>query len=323
MSRPISRRTLGAGLAWGAPLAAAQPAWPERPVRLVNSGAPGSGIDLIARLLSEGLAQRLGQPFPVENRPGAGSVLAGQAHAAARPGESLLLAATGIASTVPHSFTVRLPYDAALDLVPIAIPASEFLCIAVHAGLPVHSLAELVAHARAAPGRLNWNSVPGFVELDTRLFLHERGLDIAYVAYAGSPPAILDLAAGRIQLGIMPLTPLMGAIREGRIRPLAVTSGTRAPSLPEVPTAEEAGFPDLRYDPFTALFGWRGMSPELRDRIATAVRAIMSEPATTGRLRQAGILARYGSPDELAAVIALQSSQVLEALRVLGPDRPG
>lgn len=149
--------------------AAQERPWPERPVRLINSGAPGSGIDLMARLIAEGLAQRFGQPFTVENRPGAGSVLAAQTHAQARPGETLLLGATGIASTVPFTFSGRLPYDPDADLVPIAIPASEFLCWAVNAELPVRSLGELVDHARMRPGSLNWNSVPGFVELDTRL----------------------------------------------------------------------------------------------------------------------------------------------------------
>lgn len=316
---PLPRRALGvlgAGLVSGAP-ARAQ-AWPDRPVRLVNSGAPGSGIDLMARLLSEGLAQRLGQPFPVENRPGAGSVLAAQTHAQARPGESLLLAATGVASTVPLTFAGRLPYDPEADLVPLAIPASEFLCLAVPAGLGVGDLAGLLDRARAQPGALNWNSVPGYVELDTRLFLHRRGLEMSFVAYAGSPAAVLDLAAGRIQFAVLPLTPLQGAIREGRVRPLAFTSSERALALPDVPTVAEAGFPELRYDPFTALFGWRGMPGELRARVAVAAAETMAAPGMAERLRQAGIQPRQGTGAELAEVIAAQRARVTEAIRVVG-----
>lgn len=314
------RHSLLVGAAALAPrMAVAQDrAWPERPVRLVNSGAPGSGIDLMARLIAEGLSQRFGQSFTVENRPGAGSVLAAQTHAQARPGETLLLAATGVASTVPYTFSGRLTYDPEADLVPVAIPASEFLCWAVNADLPVRNMAELMDYARARPGGLNWNSVPGFVELDTRLFLHDRRLDMTYVAYQGSPAAILDLAAGRIQVGVQPMTPLLGAIREGKVRPLAVTSGFRSPSLPDVPTVEEAGFADLRYDPFTALFGWRGMPAALRDRIASAIRTIVAGPALIDRLGQAGILARFGDAEELAAVIARQRREVEEAVRVVG-----
>ncbi len=276
----IGRRVaLGLGAGFLAGIARAQGAWPDRPVRLINSGAPGSGIDLMARMLAEALAQRLGQPFPVENRPGAGSVLAAQTHAQARAGESLLLGATGIASTVPYTFTGRLPYEEA-DLVPVAIPGSEFLAWVVPAALPVRSLGEFVAFAAASPGSAIWYSVPGYVELDTRRFLAERRLDLTYVAYQGSPPAVLDLAAGRIQLGVVPLTPVMGAIREGRVRPLAVTSATRAPALPDVPTVEEAGFPDLRYDPFTALFGWRGIPDEARERVAAIVDEVEARPDT-------------------------------------------
>jgi tripartite-type tricarboxylate transporter receptor subunit TctC len=322
MRSSVSRRLLcgamplllgSAGAAW----AQADRPWPDRPVRLVNSGAPGSGIDLMARLLSAALAARFGQPFPVENRPGAGSILAAQAHAQARPGESLLLGATGIASTVPFTAQARVPYDPDADLVPVAIPASEFLCWAVPAGGP-RSLAELIAAARGAPGTLNWYSVPGYVELDTRRFFAQRGVEAVHVAYQGSPPAVLDLAAGRIGAAVLPLTPAMPAIRDGRLRPLAVTSGVRAPALPEVPTVEQAGFEDLRYDPFTALFGWRGMPAAQREAVAEVVAAVAADPASTERLREAGIVPRFGPADELAQVIALQRSRVQDALRVTG-----
>ena len=293
-------------------------AWPDRPVRLVNSGAPGSGIDLLARLLAEGFSQRFGQAFPVDNRPGAGSVLAAQTHATARPGESLLLGATGMASTVPYTFNGRLPYDPDGDLVPVAIAGSEFLCLVAHADLPAADLGALIRLMEARPGALNWNSVPGYADLDMRLFLHRRGLQASFVGFRGSPPAVLDLAAGRLHFAVLPLTPLLGSIREGKLRPLAVTSSTRAPAMPEVPTVAELGFEDLRYDPFTGLFGWRGMQENQRESIASAVAAILSDPATANRLQQAGIVARHGAAAELAAVIEAQRSKVREAVRVVG-----
>lgn len=323
MRATVTRRLLGAAapLLLGAGRAAraqSERAWPDRPVRLVNSGAPGSGIDLMARLLSATLAARFGQPFPVDNRPGAGSILAAQTHAQARPGESLLLGATGIASTVPYTAQGRVPFDPDADLVPVAIPSSEYLCWAVPAGAPARSLAELIDGARATPGSLTWYSVPGYVELDTRRFLAERGVEATYVAYQGSPQAVLDLAAGRIGAAVLPLTPAMPAIRDGRLRPLAVTSGTRAPALPEVPTVEQAGFADLRYDPFTGLFGWRGMASSVRDAIAAVVATTAADPMTAERLREAGIVPRYGTAAELAEVIAQQRSRVQDALRVVG-----
>jgi tripartite-type tricarboxylate transporter receptor subunit TctC len=316
----LPRRGLLA-LAAGLPFAAARaeaPAWPVRPVRLICSASPGAGIDLLARLLGQGLARRLGQPFPVENRAGAGMLLAGEAHAQARPGDAVLLAPTGIASTVPFTQPGRLPYDPEADLVPVGLVASEYLCIAVPGGAPARSLAELVAAARAQPGELAWYSVPGLMELAWRAFLQEARLDMPYVAYRGSPAAVLDLAAGRFQAAILPLTPALGAIRAGDLRALAITGSARAPALPAVPTVEEAGFPALRYDSLTGLFGWRGMAEEVRDRLAAAVEAVLRETPQDDRLAAAGMTVQPGSPAGLAAVIAAQRLRVQAAVRAMG-----
>jgi tripartite-type tricarboxylate transporter receptor subunit TctC len=332
----LSRRaTLGLGLAafalhgrGAAPARAAasspDAAWPDRPVRLITPGGPGSGIDLIARLLGEGLARRLGQPFPVENRPGAESVLAAEAHTRARPGEALLLASATVASTVPLVHE-RVPYDAA-DLVPVTAAATEFLCLLVPETLPVTSVAEFLDHARARPGALNWFAVPGLTGLTAlsfRLLMRERGLDLTYVAYRGSPPAVLDLIAGRLQAAFLPLTAALGPIREGRLRPLAVTAGRRAPALPEVPTAAEAGFPELQVEAVIALFGWRGITEALRERLAAEAGAVLREPAVAERLRAGGMLPSPGTPAELAAAIAAQRARAEAAVRVFGVPAPG
>ena len=325
--RPLGRRA-AAGLGLGLLLAgrgtsAQQAAWPDRPVRLIAAGAPGSGIDLVARLLAEGLAPRLGQPMVVENRGAGGMAIAGEAHASARPGETLLLAPSAIASTVPYTFEGRLPYDPAQDLVPLGMVAGEFLCLAVPAASPVRDVPGLVAAARAAPGTLNWYSVPGFMELAFRLFLHRHGMEMPYVAYRGSPQAVLDLAAGRIQVAILPLTPALAAIQQGSIRVLATTSAVRAPSLPDVPTMAEARAPGLAYEPVTALFGWRGMTPAARDRTDAALSATLRDPAYAARLGAAGMLAQAGSAAALAEVIAAQRDQVQGALRIVGLRRAG
>ncbi|MEO3470543.1 tripartite tricarboxylate transporter substrate binding protein [Roseomonas sp. CAU 1739] len=325
--RSLGRRAatgLGLGVILGARGAAAQGApWPDRPVRLIAAGAAGSGIDLIARLLAEGLSPRLGQPVVVDNRAAGGMAIAGEAHAAARPGEALLLAPSAIASTVPYTFDGRLPYDPEQDLVPLGVVASEFLCLAVTAGSPVHDMPALVGAARAAPGMLNWYSVPGFMELAFRWFLHRHGMDMAYVAYRGSPQAVLDLVAGRIQVAILPLTPALAAIRQGTIRALAVTSQHRSPSLPEVPTMAEAGAPGLAYDPFTALFGWRGMPEAARQKVAAALADALRDNDYAARLGQAGMVPQSGSAAALAEVIAKQRDQVQTAMRTIGARRAG
>jgi tripartite-type tricarboxylate transporter receptor subunit TctC len=225
MSR-ITRRALALSL----PALPALAAWPERPVRLITTGAAGSGLDLVARILAEALSRRLGQAFTVENRAGANMLLAGEAHAQARPGETLLLAASTIASVVPFTQPGRLPFDAVADLVPVAVAAREFLCLAAHPGLP-GDIAGLPALLAARAEAINWYSVPGFMELAFRLFQRQRGLDLTYVAYRGSPPAVLDLVAGRIQLAVVPLSPALSAWRAAKPSQSAAASAASITAL--------------------------------------------------------------------------------------------
>ncbi|MFN7307761.1 MAG: Bug family tripartite tricarboxylate transporter substrate binding protein, partial [Acetobacteraceae bacterium] len=220
--------------------------------------------------------------------------------------------------TVPYTFNGRLPYDPDSDLVPVAIAGSEFLCLVTHGDLPASDLASLIRLMEARSGEMNWNSVPGYAELDMRLFLNRRGLQASFVGFRGSPPAVLDLAAGRLHFAILPLTPLLGSIREGKIRALAVTSSQRAPALPNVPTMAEAGFEELRYDAFTGLFGWKGISENQRSSLAAIVTAMFSDQTMADRLQQAGIVARHGSGAELAEVIETQRRKVREAVSVVG-----
>ncbi len=297
---------------------AAAASWPDRPVRLINTGAPGSGIDLVSRVLGDGLAQRYGQPFPVENRPTGGMLPAGEAHATARPGESLLVAATGIASTVPLVAQGRLPFDPDADLVPVAAVASEFLGFAVPAASPARSVQDVLEAAKAQPGALNWYCVPGFMDLHFRLYLHEHRLDMTQVAYRGSPPAVLDLVAERLQFGIVPLSSMLAAWRDGKLRVLAVCNAARAPAMPEVPTVAEAGLPALTYDPVTALFGWRGMPAAAREELSGVAGGIMRSPAGSQRLTAGGLLVQGSTPDELAGIIAAQRARMQQAIGVLG-----
>jgi tripartite-type tricarboxylate transporter receptor subunit TctC len=323
----VSRRvvlTFGAASTAGGTAVQAQSAvaWPDRPVRVINPAGPGSDIDLIARILAEGLAVRLGQPFPVENRPGAESVLAAEAHTTARPGDTLLVAASSIVGIVPLLHEGRLPYNPQ-DLVPVATLSTGVLCLAVPATLPETTLAALLARVRASPGALNWSSIPGLNQLTFRLYLRERGLDMTYVAYRTMPAVVLDLAAGRVHLAIVPLVVMLSLMREGRIRALAVASTERAPFLPDTPTVREAGFPELEADAVIGLFGWRGMSEVLRDRLAADAMAVMAESTAQERLRAARVLLRPGGPAAFAEAIATSKSRAEAAVRVLGPQPPG
>jgi tripartite-type tricarboxylate transporter receptor subunit TctC len=155
------------------------------------------------------------------------------------------------------------------------------------------------------------------------MLLRDRGLDMTYAAYRTTPAAVLDLAAGRIQMAIVPLVVMLGPLREGRIHALAVATSVRAPFLPDVPTVREAGFAELEADAVLGLFGWRGMPDAVRDRLAAAAMAVMAEPVAQERLRAAGVLLRPGGPAAFAEAIATNKARAEAAVRIVGPRPPG
>jgi tripartite-type tricarboxylate transporter receptor subunit TctC len=291
--------------ALGGRVARSQPAGgPFRPARMIVPFPAGTSLDLAARTVAEGLARRRGHPIAVENRAGADGVLGAEAFARARPGEALLYSINAVVTVAPL-LADRLPYDPDADLVPVHPGATDFIGLTVPEALPVRSVADLVEQARARPGALNWYA-PGAGYLAFRNFMRAAGgLDMAYVAYRGSPPALLDLAAGRIHAALTPLGAAMPLLREGRLRLLAVANPSRSPVVPEAPTAAEAGFPALEMEGAHGLFGWRGMPEEARAELARQAAEALAEPAAAGRLRAAGMEPRAATtPAAFAAELA-------------------
>jgi tripartite-type tricarboxylate transporter receptor subunit TctC len=285
--------------------AGAQPQAVFRPTRLIVPASAGSAPDVAARLLAEGLSRRRGHPVAVENRAGADGVLGAEAFAQARPGEALFFSFSGPA-TIAALMQARLPYDPEADLVPVHATVTDFLGLFVAPTLPVQSVAEFVEHVRARPGTLNWWGAPGGPELNFRNFLRQAGgLDMAFVAYRGSPPALLDLANGRIHATLSPLAPALPLAREGRIRLLAVTNRTRAKAAPEAPTVVEAEAPALEMEGLLGLYGWRGIPEATRAELAAQAQEALADPGVAERLLTAGMEPRGpGSPAAFAAELA-------------------
>jgi tripartite-type tricarboxylate transporter receptor subunit TctC len=220
---------------------------------MIMPAPPGAVVDLAGRMLAEGLARRGGHPIVVENRPGGDGMIGAGAFAQARAGEALFYSFVAAVTVVPLMHEGRLPFDPDADLVPISTGAADFFVLSVAPALPVHTLAEFVEHGRTRPGGLNWFALPGAPYLAFRAFLRDAApgrLDMTYVPYRGTPPALLDLAAGRIHAVLAPLAVALPLAREGRARPLALTGPERAPVAPEIPTAAEAGG--------CRASGWRG-----------------------------------------------------------------
>ena len=292
-------------------LSSAAEIWPRQTVRLILPIGPGNATDTAARLYAERLAARWGQPVIVENRPGADGIPAVLAFTSARDHHTLLFSFAG-PITINPVVHEKLPYDPARDLVPIAPALDNLFGIAVSATLPVRALDEFIALARAQPGKLNWTATPGLPEYIFKAFERSAGLALVHIGYGNFGPALQDLGEGRIQAMATGLGYLLPQIQAGKIRLLMVTNRERAPLAPDVPTAREAGFPELTLEGTVGFYGWRDMSVELRERIATDIRLVGRDPAIAARIAGFGSVARTGTTEEFEAAIAEQRIKIAQ-----------
>jgi len=290
--------------------------WPQRPVKFLVTLGPGSGIDIGTRLLADQLSKRWGQPVVVENRPGGDGLVAISAMVAAHDDHVLLASPTS--SFTAHPFVYKnVPYKPE-DLQPIARVSNTIIVIAVPADLPVQSLAELVALARAQPGKLNWAGTTGAIDFLVAAFLRKAGLSLSKVPYRNQVEAANDLAAGRIQFNETAYAIVRPQLQAGKVKLLAVTNSVRAPVLPDVPTVTEAGYPDLALDGLVGFFGPPEMPLPLREHIAADVEQVGADPAIATRLNDTGQLPNFGGPAEFHAAIEQQRARVAAAAKELG-----
>lgn len=290
--------------------------WPQRAVKFIVPLGPGSGTDIGARLFAERLAARWNMPVVVENRPGGDGIIAINAFINADDDHTLLFAPSGTFAVHPY-VREKVAYDVR-DLVPIARVSNTIVGIAVPASLNVHSLAELVALARAQSGKLNWSPTSGMTDIVTSAFLKSASLDVAKVPYRDSVHGLNDLIENRLQIYVTALAIVRSQADAGKIRILAITNRERAPIFPDVPTAMEAGFPALAVEGLVGLFGPRRMSGELRERIAADIRTVSADPAVAARLEATGQVMNPGSPSEFAASIEEQRDRIATAAKDLG-----
>lgn len=288
--------------------------WPQRDVRIITPFPPGTGGDFSARLFAEKLAVRWGRPVIVENKPGADGILAVGAFVGANDDHTLLFTNGGPFTSNPFSHD-KLPYDAARDALPISSASEAIISLAVPASLEIRSLSDFVKFAAVQPGKLNWGATPGALDYIVPGFLEAAGLHMTRVAYREIGPALGDLAEGRIQLYVSALATQLPFIQAGKVRVLAITNRQRSELVPGVPTAAEAGFPNLTFDAFLGFFGPQRMSAELRERISADVRAVGTDPAVVARLAAVGLVARTNTPEELSAIVERERVAVAAVAR--------
>jgi tripartite-type tricarboxylate transporter receptor subunit TctC len=289
--------------------------WPQRSVKFIVTLGPGSGVDIGTRLIADRLSRRWGQPVVVENRPGGDGLVAISAFVGAGDDHVLLAAPSG--SFTAHPFMYKnLPYKPA-DLVPIVRVSNTIVVVAVPASLEVRSLAELVAMARAEPGKLNWAGTTGSNEFLFGSFLKNAGLVMSKVPYRNLVEAANDLATGRLQVNVTAFAIARPQVQAGKVRLLAVTNTTRASVVADVPTVTEAGYPQLALDGLVGFFGPPSMPEKVREAIAADVREAM-DATVKERLNLTGQIPHFGGPAEFAADIAQQRARLATAAKDLG-----
>jgi tripartite-type tricarboxylate transporter receptor subunit TctC len=290
--------------------------YPTRTVRFILPYGAASATDMNARLFADRLAVRWGKPVVVENRPGGDGLVSIAAFIAANDDHTLLFAPSGVFAVHPYDHE-KLPYVSERDLLPIASISIVIVALSTPAALKLGSLEELVALARAQPGNLNAAAAAGISDFLLFGFLKNERLEVAKVPYRDIMQAPGDLAEGRIQILMTSLAVVQSLMQAGRLKVLAVTSRTRAPNAPDVPTVSEAGFPALELESPMGLFGPRGMAREVREHIAAEFKAVF-DPVIAARLEATGQIIQMRGPAEFAAAIEGQRRKLAAIAGVLG-----
>ena len=278
-------------------------AWPAKPVRMVVGFAPGGSTDVVARLLSRKLADSLGQSFVVENRAGAASNVAGQL-VARSPADGYTLLYMTSTMTVNVSLYSKLPYDLAADFVPVAPVVDIPSVLAVHPSLPVKSVKELIALAKARPGEITYGSAGSgsATHLATELFKSMAGIDIVHVPYKGSGPATNEFLGGHVQvLFVFNATLVEGNAKAGKLRPLAVTTRQRLASFPQLPTMPEAGIKGYEASVWNGVLAPAGTPREIVTRLNAQIAQSVKELAP--QLTEIGAIPMRADPEQFAAFV--------------------
>ncbi|WP_234192879.1 MULTISPECIES: tripartite tricarboxylate transporter substrate binding protein [Pseudacidovorax] len=309
MLKQLMAATLAAGLALAAPLAAAQAAYPTKPIRLVVPFAPGGSADVVGRLIAEELRAGLGQPVVVDNRPGAGGNIAGDMVAKSpADGYTLLLAAAGPIAINPSLYG-RMPYNPATDLAPVALLARDHQLMAVTPSVPARDVREFIAYAKANPGKVSFGS-PGNgtpAHLGGELFNQMAGTQMVHVPYKGSAPAMNDLISGQITVMIDNMPALLPQVQSGRLRALGVASPARASGAPDIPTVAESGLPGFNVTAWKGLMAPAGTPKPIVAKLNEVAVAAVAKPEIRKRLVDLGAEPGGGSPEDFGALIARDS----------------
>lgn len=298
----------------------AQP-YPSKPITLVVPFTSGGTTDIVGRIVADGLSKRLGQPVIIDNRGGAGGNIGAALVANAKPdGYTLLMGYNGTNAVNPSLYK-HLAWDPVKSFDPIGMVARVNNVVVVNPSLPVKTLPELAAYAKAHPNQLNYGSAgPGSIfHLAGEMFASQANVKMSHVPYKGAAPALSDLMAGQVQLMFSTIPTALPFIKAGKLRAIAVTGSERSPVFPQLPTAKEAGYPGMVVDSWFGVFVPKGAPAEVRAQLEKAVKDVVNDPAVAERLRAQGAEPKSSTSGELGATLAADLStwnKVIAAAKV-------
>ncbi len=322
MQRRLSLKVTGTALALAvltafAPAAIAQ-AYPAKPVRIVVPTGAGGPADIMARVLAERLTKSWGQAVIVENKPGASQMLGADLVAKAAPdGYTFMLGNDG-AIAINQSLFAKMPYDPLKDLVPVAKLVTLPLVLVVHPSVQAKSTQEVVALAKSQPGKLNFGSGGSTTRMAGELFKGMTGTDIVHVPYKGSGPMVIGLLGNEVQVAFDGITTSLPQIKGGKLRAIAVTSLTRVPTLPDLPTVAESGVPGFEAGTWLAMFAPAGVPKEIQARVYSELSQIMAQPELRTRLLDMGLTPDLAPPEKFAPQIKGDADKWAQVIKRAG-----
>ena len=294
-------------------------AYPDKPVKFVMSAPAGSSIDTLGRTIADKLKDRLGQPVIVENKPAAGGTVAtGEVAKAPPDGYTMVLAFNGPLSITP--LLSKVPYDVQKDLAPVIITSSQPNVLAVTSQLPVKSVQELVAYAKANPGKLNFASVGSgsSSHLNAELLKTMAGIDIVHIPFNGSPPAVTATIQNETQMIFAVMQPLQPQIQAGKLRALAVTSAKRFPLLPDLPTIAESGYPGFESLAWNGVLVPAATPKAIVNRLNAEINAVLKDPDVVQKMNASGFALIGGTPEEFGILIKAESDKWAPVIKKAG-----
>jgi tripartite-type tricarboxylate transporter receptor subunit TctC len=294
--------------------------YPNRPLKLVVPLPPGGGADIVARLIADRLGRRLGQQVLIENRGGGSGTIGAAEVAHANPDGYTLLLGTATTHAIIISLVKKLGYDPIKDFTPITLVADLPLILVVNSSVPVNSLQELIAYARARPGKMNFGSTSNgsSIHLAGEMLNIVAGIKVVHVPYKGAAPALTDLLGGRFSFMFSTIPPVLQYVKNGQLKALAVASTQRTPLMPDLPTTAQAGAPGVLASSWNGILAPAGTPEDIIKLLNREIVTIMKTPDMEKRLLTLGVEAKYDTPAEFAAFMTRETERYAKVVQVSG-----